>query len=159
MKFPVDNDRKERRGRSNRWSLYSVGPSWGSASSFVMPQSVKWQSSVEQASSEAGSVVAPPLFRVAARRGVEDPEVDHGDETLGGSGSYVKTEAITCSEIFSFSKQLLAFQIRTLAAHIYKYIFGKRPSISPVTYGSVIVKVERNNVNALNTECLCENDL
>jgi hypothetical protein len=35
------------------------------------------------------------LAPVAADCGVEDPGVDHGEDTLGGSGSKVNTEAMT----------------------------------------------------------------
>lgn len=38
--------------------------------------------------------VTTPRPPTAAGCGVDDPEVDHGEETRGGSGSYVKIEAI-----------------------------------------------------------------
>lgn len=36
----------------------------------------------------------PRLPVVVGSWGVDDPEADHGEETLGGSGSYVKIDAM-----------------------------------------------------------------
>jgi hypothetical protein len=35
---------------------------------------------------------------VPATWGVEEPDVDHGEETLGGSGSYVKMDAMSFTD-------------------------------------------------------------
>lgn len=82
-----------RRGLNNKCNLYSVDPSCGSASSFVIPVSCRttgalydWDMFLFEPQCSGGS---PPAIV-----GVVLPEVDHGEEILGGLGSYVKIDAM-----------------------------------------------------------------
>jgi hypothetical protein len=86
-------DVKVRLARSSKCSLYSVDPSCGSASSFVIPVSCR----------RTGLEYDCERARLEPRRGVSSgatvvgvllPGVDHGDDTLGGLGSYVNMDAI-----------------------------------------------------------------
>jgi hypothetical protein len=93
VSIPVVLDVKVRRGRRSKCSLYSVDPSCGSASSFVIPvscRSIGVEYDCERVLLETrwgGS-----SFPLAV--GVMLPGVDHGEETLGGFGSYVNIDAI-----------------------------------------------------------------
>ena len=66
----------------------SVGPSCGSASSLVIPQSANNEG--RGLPVPIGSSTPPS----ATSLDVDDDGVSHGDEIFGGSGSYVKTDAI-----------------------------------------------------------------
>lgn len=94
MSTPVVLEVNVRRGLSSKCSLYSVDPSCGSASSFVIPVSCRstgaeynWQRFLSEADCCGSSI--PAVL------GVMLPGVDHGDDTLGGLGSYVKIDAIS----------------------------------------------------------------
>lgn len=79
-------------GLKRRWSLYSVGPSCGSASrlvTIISDTALLAGSSSNPAGSGEGESSA-----LAPRRGVDVLGVCHGDDTLGGSGSNVKMDAI-----------------------------------------------------------------
>ena len=82
-----------RRGLNSKCNLYSVDPSCGSGSSFVIPVSCRrigtlydWDMVLIE---PCCSGCSPPAIV-----GVVLPEVDHGEEILGGLGSYVKIDAI-----------------------------------------------------------------
>lgn len=81
------------RGRKSRCNLYSVGPSCGSGSNRVIPVSLKCRGN-EETSGDVGrdswSTVNP--FPAVCVFALED--VDQGEETLGGFGSYVNMEAM-----------------------------------------------------------------
>lgn len=74
-----------RRGLSNRCSLYSTGPSCGSALSLVTPRSF-----VGDLSMDSGSP-----YLAADDLAIEDPPVrSQGEVTRRGTGSKVKTDAM-----------------------------------------------------------------
>jgi len=72
--------------------LYSVGPSGGSASSFAIPQFPKMAYSA--LGDGCGWHCPTGEAALPCSLGVVALDVDHGEETLGGSGSYVKTDAM-----------------------------------------------------------------
>jgi hypothetical protein len=79
----------DRRWRRRRCSLYSVGPSCGSASKLVtMMSGPSLMGSSPVGCSEGDDPQRPGGL------GVDVLGVDQGDDTLGGSGSNVKTDAI-----------------------------------------------------------------
>lgn len=93
MSMPVVLEVNCRRDLNSKCSLYSVDPSCGSASSLVMPVSCRstgveydWERVLLEADRFGSS---DPAFV-----GVKVPGVDHGEDTLGGLGSYVKIDAI-----------------------------------------------------------------
>jgi hypothetical protein len=93
MSILVVLDVNVRLARRSKCSLYSVDPSCGSASSFVIPVSCRrtgleydWESALLEPR-RCGSSRSPAV-------GVLLPGVDQGDDTLGGLGSYVNMDAI-----------------------------------------------------------------
>jgi hypothetical protein len=82
-----------RRGRNSKCNLYSVDPSCGSGSSFVIPVSCRRIGALydrDMGLFEPRCCGCSPPAIV----GVVLPGVDHGEEILGGLGSYVKIDAI-----------------------------------------------------------------
>lgn len=77
-----------RRGRNSRCNLYSVGPSWGSASSFRIPLPL---STSVRGNFKPASVDFPLVGLPVATEGCA---VGHGDASLFGSVSNVKIEAM-----------------------------------------------------------------
>lgn len=77
MLSPVLVATKDLRGRSSRWSLYSIGPSWGSDSS--LSTSIFPLVPHEDNNPPLGGVMSSIGFGVVFRG------VDHGDDTRIGS--------------------------------------------------------------------------
>jgi hypothetical protein len=77
------------RGLRRRCSLYSVGPSWGSASRLVTTISEAGLGDLVRSRPVSGRATDTDL---GPNRGVDVLGVDHGDETLGGSLSKVKMD-------------------------------------------------------------------
>ena len=98
---PVVAKEKDLRRRRSRCSLYSVGPSWGSASSRVTLPSCS--AFIEVTPCPSGPVVESSAEESWWNLGRDlEPDrggVDHGEDTRGGSGSKVKMDAMTCHTV------------------------------------------------------------
>lgn len=103
----VEVAEKVLRGLNKRWSLYSVGPSCGSASNLDIPQLARGSATgISMPASDSGACTLP---RVVPSLGVVEGVKGHGEATLTGSVSYVKMDAIPTRAIKAKHKFSRAF--------------------------------------------------
>ena len=94
-KLPVLVDLNFRLGRKSKWSLYSTGPSCGSACSLVILRLLF----APNGDKEVDLPSMEPFFGtdtvvLSASSDAPRKSSNHGDATLGGSGSYVNMDAM-----------------------------------------------------------------